>query len=96
MEAKHAVAVANGTAGLHLAYLALGLGPEDWLWTVPNTFVATANAALYCGARVDFVDIDPDTYLMSVEALSAQAAARRTRWPAAEDRSARAFRRPIL
>lgn len=70
--AQHAVAVANGTAGLHLAYLALGLGPEDWLWTVPNTFVATANAALYCGARVDFIDIDPATYLMSVEALAAK------------------------
>jgi UDP-4-amino-4,6-dideoxy-N-acetyl-beta-L-altrosamine transaminase len=68
--ARHVVAVANGTAALHLAYLALDLGPGDWLWTVPNTFVATANAALYCGARVDFVDIDPLTYLMSVEALS--------------------------
>jgi UDP-4-amino-4,6-dideoxy-N-acetyl-beta-L-altrosamine transaminase len=67
--ARHAVAVANGTAALHLAYLALGLGPGDRLWTAPNTFVATANAALYCGATVDFVDIDPDTYLMSVEAL---------------------------
>lgn len=70
--AQHAIAVANGTGGLHLAYLALGLGPEDWLWTVPNTFVATANAALYCGARVDFIDIDPATYLMSVEALAAK------------------------
>lgn len=67
--ARYAVAVANGTAALHLAYLTLGLGPGDWLWTVPNTFVATANAGLYCGATVDFVDIDPDTYLMSVEAL---------------------------
>jgi UDP-4-amino-4,6-dideoxy-N-acetyl-beta-L-altrosamine transaminase len=67
--AHHAVAVANGTAALHLAYLALELGPGDRLWTVPNTFVATANAALYCGATVDFVDIDPNTYLLSVEAL---------------------------
>lgn len=67
--ARHAVAVANGTAALHLAYLALGLGSGDRLWTVPNTFVATANAGLYCGATIDFVDIDPDTYLMSVEAL---------------------------
>src|ERR1700756_5424944 len=57
--ARHAIAVSNGTAALHLAYLALGLGPGDRLWTVPNTFVATANAALYCGAEVDFVDIDP-------------------------------------
>jgi dTDP-4-amino-4,6-dideoxygalactose transaminase len=64
--AHHAVAVANGTAALHLAYLALELGPGDRLWTVPNTFVATANAALYCGATVDFVDIDPNTYLLSV------------------------------
>lgn len=68
--ARHAVAVSNGTAGLHLAYLALGLGPGDRLWTVPNTFVATANAALYCGADVDFVDIDSRSYCMSVEALA--------------------------
>lgn len=67
--ARHAVAVANGTAALHLACLALGLGPGDRLWTVPNTFVATANAGLYCGATVDFVDVDPKSYLMSVEAL---------------------------
>jgi dTDP-4-amino-4,6-dideoxygalactose transaminase len=69
VDARYAVAVANGTAALHLAYLTLGLGPGDRLWTVPNTFVATANAGLYCGATVDFVDIDPDTYLMSVGAL---------------------------
>lgn len=67
--ARHAVAVSNGTAALHLACLALGLGPGDRLWTVPNTFVATANAGLYCGATVDFVDIDPRSYLMSVAAL---------------------------
>ncbi|MGE5538269.1 MAG: UDP-4-amino-4,6-dideoxy-N-acetyl-beta-L-altrosamine transaminase [Gemmatimonas sp.] len=73
--ARHAVAVSNGTAALHLAYLALGLGPGDRLWTVPNTFVATANAALYCGAEVDFVDIDPRSYLLSVEALAAKLAA---------------------
>ncbi|HTI87439.1 MAG TPA: UDP-4-amino-4,6-dideoxy-N-acetyl-beta-L-altrosamine transaminase [Alphaproteobacteria bacterium] len=68
--ARHAVAVSNGTAALHLAYLALGVGPGDLVWTVPNTFVATANAALYCGAEVDFVDIDPRSYCMSVEALA--------------------------
>jgi UDP-4-amino-4,6-dideoxy-N-acetyl-beta-L-altrosamine transaminase len=72
--ASHAVAVCNATAALHIAYLALGLGPGDRLWTVPNTFVATANAARYCGAEVDFVDISGDTYLMDVEALAARLA----------------------
>lgn len=67
--ARHAIAASNGTAALHVACLALGMGRGDLLWTVPNTFVATANAARYCGADVDFVDIDPHTYLMSVEAL---------------------------
>jgi UDP-4-amino-4,6-dideoxy-N-acetyl-beta-L-altrosamine transaminase len=62
---RYAVAVSSGTAGLHLAYLALGLGPNQKVWTSPNTFVATANAALYCGAGVDFVDIDPRTYNLS-------------------------------
>lgn len=60
--AKHAVAVSNATAALHIACLALDLGPGDWLWTTPNTFVASANCALYCGAKVDFVDIDARTY----------------------------------
>ena len=60
--AQHAVAVSNATAALHIACLALDLGPGDWLWTTPNTFVASANCALYCGAQVDFVDIDPRTY----------------------------------
>ena len=60
--AQHAVAVSNATAALHIACLALDLGPGDWLWTTPNTFVASANCALYCGAKVDFVDIDPQTY----------------------------------
>lgn len=67
--ARHAVAVSNGTAALHLACLALELGPGDLLWTSPNTFVASANCARYCGAEVDFVDIDPRTYNMSVPAL---------------------------
>lgn len=66
---KHAVAVSNATAALHIACLALGLKPGGLVWTVPNTFVASANCALYCGARVDFVDIDPDTLNMSVAAL---------------------------
>lgn len=63
--APYATAVSNATTGLHIAYLAAGLGPGDSLWTSPNTFVATANAALLCGAMVDFVDIDPHTYNMS-------------------------------
>ncbi|MEI6490942.1 MAG: UDP-4-amino-4,6-dideoxy-N-acetyl-beta-L-altrosamine transaminase [Verrucomicrobiota bacterium] len=58
----HAVAVNSATSALHIACLALGLGPGDWLWTSPITFVASANCALYCGAQVDFVDIDPRTY----------------------------------
>jgi len=60
--AKHAVAVNSATSALHIACLALGLGSGDWLWTTPNTFVASANCGLYCGAQVDFVDIDPHTY----------------------------------
>lgn len=67
--ALQAVAVCNATAALHIACLAVGLGPGDWLWTVPNTFVASANCGRYCGASVDFVDIDPHTYNMSVDAL---------------------------
>lgn len=60
--AKHAVAANSATSVLHIACLALELGPGDWLWTSPNTFVASANCGLYCGAKVDFVDIDPRTY----------------------------------
>jgi len=60
--AEHAVAVNSATSALHIACMALGLGPGDWLWTSPNTFVASANCGLYCGAKVDFVDIDPRTY----------------------------------
>ena len=67
--AKYAVAVNSATSALHMACLALELGPGDWLWTSPNTFVASANCALYCGAQVDFVDIDPSTHNMSVVAL---------------------------
>ena len=67
--AQHAVAACNATASLHLACLALGLGQGDVLWTVPNTFVASANCALYCGATVDFVDIDSRTWNLSVPAL---------------------------
>ncbi len=67
--AEYGVAVNSATSALHLACLALGLGPGDWLWTSPNTFVASANCGLYCGAQVDFVDIDPCTYNMSADAL---------------------------
>jgi len=67
--ARHAVAVNSATSALHIACLALDLGPGDWLWTTPNTFVASANCGLYCGARVDFVDIDPKTYNLSPAAL---------------------------
>ncbi len=66
---KHAVAVANGTAALHLACLAQGLGPGDTLWTSPNTFLASANCARYCGADVDFVDVDARTYNLDLAAL---------------------------
>lgn len=66
----NAVAVNSATSALHIACLALDLGPGDWLWTSPNTFVATANCGLYCGAKVDFVDIDPDTYNMSPTSLA--------------------------
>ena len=68
----HAVAVCNATAGLHIACLALGAGPGKTVWTSPNSFVASANCALYCGADVDFVDIDPLTRNMSVAALQAK------------------------
>lgn len=68
--AAHAVAAANATASLHLACMALDLGPGDLLWTSPITFVASANCARYCGADVDFVDIDPQTYNMSVDRLA--------------------------
>jgi len=70
--ARHGVAVNSATSALHIACLALGLGPGDRLWTSPITFVASANCARYCGADVDFVDIDPATGLMSVDALKAK------------------------
>jgi UDP-4-amino-4,6-dideoxy-N-acetyl-beta-L-altrosamine transaminase len=66
---KHAIAVSNATSALHLCCLALDVGERDIVWTSPITFVSSANCALFCGARVDFVDIDPKTYNMSVAAL---------------------------
>ena len=70
--ARHGVAVNSATSALHIACLALGLGPGDRLWTSPITFVASANCGRYCGAAVDFVDIEPATGLMSVAALAAK------------------------
>ena len=66
---KFVKAVSNATSALHIAYLAIGVGKGDIVWTSPNTFVSTANAALYCGANVDFVDIHPETFNMSVQHL---------------------------
>jgi UDP-4-amino-4,6-dideoxy-N-acetyl-beta-L-altrosamine transaminase len=67
--AQHVISCSNGTAALHLACMALDLGSGDYLWTSPISFVASANCALYCNAGVDFVDIDPDTFNISVAAL---------------------------
>src|SRR4030067_3870157 len=67
---QYAVAVNSATSALHIACLALGVGAGDIVWTTPITFVASANCALYCGATVDFVDIDPCTYNISVECLA--------------------------
>ncbi|MBN7771276.1 UDP-4-amino-4,6-dideoxy-N-acetyl-beta-L-altrosamine transaminase [Marinobacter daepoensis] len=68
--AKHALAVNSATSALHIACLALGLGEGDWLWTTPITFVASANCGLYCGAKVDFVDIHPETYNLCPKKLA--------------------------
>jgi len=70
--AQYALAVNSATSALHIACLALGLGVGDWLWTTPITFVASANCGLYCGAQIDFVDIDPGTYNLSPVALEAK------------------------
>jgi len=69
-KSNFAIAVNSATSALHIACLALNLGPNDYLWTSPNTFVASANCGLYCGANIDFVDIDPETYNMCVDTLS--------------------------
>jgi len=70
--ARHAVAVSNATCGLHLACRALGVGPGDLVWTTPNSFTASANCARYCGADVDFVDIDPRTYQIDPVSFAAK------------------------
>ncbi len=72
VNASHGVAVNSATSALHIACLALGLGPGERLWTSPITFVASANCGRYCGAIVDFVDIEPATGLMNVSALAAK------------------------
>jgi UDP-4-amino-4,6-dideoxy-N-acetyl-beta-L-altrosamine transaminase len=69
VQVSFAVATNSSTSCLHIACMALGLGDGDSLWTSPNSFVASSNAALYCGAEVDFIDIDPNTYNMSIECL---------------------------
>ena len=66
---SYAIAVNSATSALHIACQALGLGAGDRLWTTPITFVATANCGRYCGAEVDFVDINPATGLISINAL---------------------------
>ena len=75
--AQHAVAVSTATSALHVACMALRLGPGDLLWTVSNTFVASANCGRYCGADIDFVDIDPITWNMSLASLKAKLVAAR-------------------
>ena len=64
--AKFAVTANSATSALHIACISLDLKKNDYLWTVPNTFVASSNCALYCGAKVDFVDIDPSTHNISI------------------------------
>ena len=83
--ARHAVAVNSATSGLHIACMALGVSAGDLVWTTPNTFVASANCARYCGADVDFVDIDPVTLNISTERLAEKldAAAKADRLPKA-------------
>ena len=66
---KYSVAVNSGSSALHIACLALGIKKGDLVWTVPNTFVASANCAINCGANIDFVDIDKDTFNISINSL---------------------------
>jgi len=69
VKAKYAIAMNSATSALHLSCISLNLKPNDWLWTSPNSFVASANCGLYCGAKIDFVDIDPKTYNICTENL---------------------------
>ena len=70
MGSKFATAVNSATSALHISCMALDIGSQDIVWTSPNSFVASSNCALYCGAEIDFVDIDLDTGLMSIEKLT--------------------------
>ena len=81
--APHAIATNSATSALHIACMALDLGPGDLLWTVPNTFVSSANCARFCGADIDFVDIDPGTLNLCIHALreKLEAAQRKGRLP---------------
>ncbi len=69
-QAQYSVAVNSATSALHIACLALEIGPGDIVWTSPNTFVASANCAIYCGATIDFIDIDPASYNISLDKLT--------------------------
>lgn len=71
-EVAYAIGVSNATAALHIGCLAMGVGPSSRVWTSPNSFVASANCAVFCGAQIDFVDIDPVTRNMCIEALAAK------------------------
>ena len=78
---EHGVAVNSATSALHIACLALDLGQGDRLWTSPITFVASANCGRYCGAEIDFVDIEPSTGLMSIPALHYKSSKQKKRSP---------------
>ena len=69
VKSKYAVASNSATSSLHLACMALGLKKGDWLWTSPNSFVASSNCGLYCGAKIDFIDIDSKTFNIDVNLL---------------------------
>ena len=77
---KYSVAVNSATSALHIACLALGLKKNDYLWTVPNSFVASANCALYCNANIDFVDIDINNFNISIESLENKLVIAKKKW----------------
>ena len=68
-ESKHAIACNSATSALHISCIALGLCKDDYLWTSPISYVASSNAGLYCGAKIDFVDIDPETFNICIDSL---------------------------
>ena len=79
VNSKYAVAANSATSSLHLACLALGMKKGDWLWTSPNSFIASANCGIYCGAKVDFIDIDLNTYNISFSKLEQKLKKSRTK-----------------